>query len=159
MSIRFLPVLLVLFLALLGTLPAFSHCQVPCGIYDDQARIRMMGENITTIEKAMKSIIELTAQHPKNPNQIVRWVITKEDHADDLAAIITEYFMAQRIIPVGGEDPEKHREYIQRLTLLHQMLVVSMKCKQTTDLANVEKLRSLLAEFERAYFGPSGQGD
>jgi hypothetical protein len=29
-----------------------------------------------------------------------------------------------------------------------------MKAKQTTDLANVEKLRSLLKEFHEAYFGP-----
>jgi len=29
-----------------------------------------------------------------------------------------------------------------------------MRAKQTTDLANVEKLRSLLKEFREAYFGP-----
>ncbi|MHC4338568.1 MAG: hypothetical protein ACYSTG_11600 [Planctomycetota bacterium] len=28
-----------------------------------------------------------------------------------------------------------------------------MKSKQTTDLANVEKLKSLLAEFRTVYFG------
>jgi hypothetical protein len=32
-----------------------------------------------------------------------------------------------------------------------------MKAKQTTDLANVEKLRTLLAEFRIAYLGDSGQ--
>jgi len=33
------------------------------------------------------------------------------------------------------------------------MLITSMKCKQTTDPANVVKLRSLLAEFKKTYLG------
>jgi hypothetical protein len=33
------------------------------------------------------------------------------------------------------------------------MMFYAMKSKQTTDLANVEKLRSLLADFQVAYFG------
>jgi nickel superoxide dismutase len=33
------------------------------------------------------------------------------------------------------------------------MLVYAMKAKQTTDLSNVEKLRSLLKEFKTAYLG------
>jgi len=37
------------------------------------------------------------------------------------------------------------------------MLVYTMKTKQTTDLANVEKLRSLLAKFQDVYFGKSSQ--
>jgi len=28
---------------------AFAHCQVPCGIYDDQARLDALEEHITTI--------------------------------------------------------------------------------------------------------------
>ena len=31
---------------------AFAHCQVPCGIYDDGARIAQMKEDAATIEKA-----------------------------------------------------------------------------------------------------------
>ena len=39
----------------LALLPATSgaHCQVPCGIYDDAARIARMYEDAATIEKAM----------------------------------------------------------------------------------------------------------
>jgi hypothetical protein len=33
------------------------------------------------------------------------------------------------------------------------MLVYAMKTKQSTDLENVEQLRSLLATFRTAYFG------
>ncbi len=57
---------------------AWPHCQVPCGIYNDQMRFDMISEHIATIEKSMK---------------------------------------------------------------------------QTTGLANIEKLRSVLDSFHHAYFG------
>jgi nickel superoxide dismutase len=60
--------------------------------------------------------------------------------------------MAQRIKPVGDTKSKAYQEYIRKLTLLHEMLVYSMKAKQTTDLENIVKLKSLLAEFRSAYF-------
>ena len=35
---------------------AYSHCQIPCGIYNDQMRFDTIAEHITTIEKSMKLI-------------------------------------------------------------------------------------------------------
>ena len=131
---------------------AYSHCQIPCGIYGDQMRFDMIAEHITTIEKSMKLITELSSQDKANTNQIVRWVQNKDEHADELSHIITYYFMAQRVkLPPEG-DAKARNEYVKKLTLLHEMLVYTMKAKQTTDLANVEKLRSLLGEFREAYF-------
>ena len=51
-----------------------------------------MKEHVVTIEK---SINELN----KNPNdnQKVRWILNKENHANELSEIVTYYFMAQRI--------------------------------------------------------------
>jgi nickel superoxide dismutase len=129
----------------------FSHCQIPCGIYGDNARFDMIAENITTIEKSMNQINELSAQKKPSLNQIVRWVQNKEKHADDTSDIITYYFMAQRLKPVAKDAGPAHKAYIRKLTLLHEMLVGCMKAKQTTDLAHVEKLRSLLTEFKTAY--------
>jgi nickel superoxide dismutase len=125
---------------------------MPCGIYDDPARLAAIAENCTTVEKAMKQIVELSADPKANMNQIVRWVNTKDEHADDTDYIISYYFMAQRIKPVE-KGAEGYDKYIKQLTLLHEMLITSMKTKQTTDLANVEKLRSLLAEFRESYLG------
>ena len=42
--------------------------------------------------------------------------------------------------------------YDKKLALLHQIIVYAMKCKQTTDLANVESLRKSLAAFKAVYF-------
>lgn len=132
---------------------AYSHCQVPCGIYGDDTRFTMIAEHITTIEKSMKQIEEIMAQDPPNANQVVRWVNNKEKHADEISHIVTYYFMAQRIkIPPAG-DAKANGVYVKKLTLLHQMLVYSMKAKQTTDLSNVQQLRHLLEDFKAVYSG------
>ncbi|MBT8043142.1 MAG: superoxide dismutase [Kiritimatiellales bacterium] len=130
----------VLFAAAIST-TVQAHCQIPCGIYDDQMRIHMMEEHVTTIEKSMKEI----AASP-NQNQAVRWVLNKETHADELSEIVTYYFLAQRIKP--GMD-----HYEENLKTLHEILVYSMKAKQTADLANVEKLKELIHNLEHTYFG------
>ena len=132
---------------------AYSHCQIPCGIYDDDMRLKQIAEHITTIEKSMKQIDLYMEQEPPNANQVVRWVNNKEDHANELSEIVTYYFMAQRIkIPPAG-DAKANAAYVKKLTLLHQMLVYSMKAKQTTDLSNVHHLRHLLEDFKKAYSG------
>jgi nickel superoxide dismutase len=135
---------------------AYSHCQIPCGIYDDEARFGEIAEHITTIEKSMKEIERLSAEAKPNMNQIVRWINNKELHADELSEIVTYYFMTQRVkLPEEGNTKEQS-QYVEKLTLLHKMLVYSMKAKQTTDLANVEQLKSSLGEFHKIYSGKAG---
>ena len=146
-------VVLAVFLASLTAREALAHCQIPCGIYDDPARFGLMAEHITTIEKSMKQIQELSAAGDKTYNQLVRWIDNKEQHADYFSDIVTQYFLTQRIKPASKSDPAAYADYVNKLTLLHQMMVTSMKCKQTTDLENVATLRSLLAEFRTAYLG------
>ena len=45
------------------------------------------------------------------------------------------------------------KDYEKKLGLLHQMVIFSMKCKQTTDLNHVNKLRNLVKDFQVLYFG------
>jgi nickel superoxide dismutase len=91
----------ILVLLLVFASMVYSHCQIPCGIYGDQARFDMLAEHITTIEKSMQQITELSQKDKRNFNQIVRWIQNKEKHADELSHIVTYYFMAQRIKPAG----------------------------------------------------------
>jgi nickel superoxide dismutase len=123
---------------------AAAHCEIPCGIYDDRARLQAMAEHISTIEKSMKHIVALSGENPINYNQMVRWVNNKEHHANELQNIVTQYFMTQRIKP-------DVRDYEKKLVVLHKMLVHAMKCKQTTDLSQVEALRALLKTFHGIY--------
>lgn len=130
----------------------FAHCEVPCGIYDDSLRVALMYEHITTIEKSMNSILELSKESTPNYNQLVRWVMNKESHAEKLQEIVSQYFLHQRIKVVDTSDTENYNKYIERLTLLHQILVHAMKAKQTTDLQVIANLRSALHAFEESYF-------
>jgi nickel superoxide dismutase len=132
---------------------AFAHCQIPCGIYDDEARFALLEEHVTTVEKAMKQIEELSAVQSPNYNQIVRWVGNKEHHADEISEIVTYYFMAQRVKPAEKKNEEAYSKYLVELTSLHQMIVYSMKAKQSTDLKNVERLRALIGQFKASYLG------
>ena len=130
-----------------------AHCQVPCGIYSDKTQFDVMREHVTTIEKSMNQIGELGGAEKPNWNQLVRWVDNKEKHADELSQIVTYYFMTQRIKPAPEGDEAAGKKYVHDLTLLHHMLVHSMKAKQTTDAAHVAKLRELIDAFEKSYFG------
>ena len=134
---------IICFTVLVST--AFAHCEIPCGIYDDQARINMVLEHITTIEKSMKQIKSLEKEKRPNFNQMVRWVMNKEHHATEIQTIVAQYFLTQRIKP-------RAKDYNQKLSLLQQMLVYSMKCKQTTDLKKAAKLRDLVKQFHQLYF-------
>ena len=129
---------------------AVSHCQIPCGIYDDDARFEQFAENLKTVEKAMIQIKTLSKNKKTNINQLVRWVQTKEKHADDNARIITHYFMAQRI-KVESDSSSEYDGYIKKITTLHRMLVYTMKTKQTVDTENITKLRKLLTQFKISY--------
>jgi nickel superoxide dismutase len=132
--------------------PAFSHCEIPCGIYGDETRFTMLEEDITTIEKSMKLIVELSKAGEKNYNQLVRWIDNKEKHANLIQETVSQYFMTQRIKPADETNQAEYKKYLKELTLLHEMLICAMKAKQTTDLANVEKLRSLVSTFKASYF-------
>jgi len=137
--------------------PARSHCEIPCGIYNDRMRLDMIAEHITTIEKSMNQIVELSAAGDKNYNQIVRWVTNKEEHANELQHVVTQYFLTQRIKPADPSSKEDYAKYRKHLELLHKMLVSAMKAKQTTDLAHVAALRALADEFRASYLGPEGE--
>jgi len=130
----------------------WAHCEVPCGIYNDELRIAMLFEDVMTMEKAMAKIEELSREENPNYNQIVRWVNTKEFHANKIQETVKQYFLAQRIKPVDEADAEKFAKYQNELTLLHHLIVYSMKAKQTTDLAWIEKLNATIKDFERSYF-------
>jgi nickel superoxide dismutase len=144
-------VIIAIALVSLTASKALAHCQIPCGIYDDPARFSLMAEHITTIEKAMKTIIDLSNQKKPDYNQLVRWVQNKDNHADELGEIVTYYFMAQRIKPPAEAGGDARQKYVEQITSLHQLLVYSMKAKQTTELENIEKLRALLESFRASY--------
>jgi hypothetical protein len=130
-----------------------AHCEIPCGIYGDDARFTSIFEDLTTIEKSMNQINTLSAEPGKNTNQLVRWVNNKETHADHIREVVAQYFLAQRIKAPADGDAAAAEAYHKKLSLLHQMIQAAMKCKQTTDVANVKKLHDATHVFQALYQG------
>lgn len=131
----------------------YAHCQVPCGIYDDDARFVEMHEHFDTISKADAEIAALADKTDAlSKNQLVRWVTTKDDHATKVQRIIGDYFMAQRIKADDGQ-------YVDKLTAAHKVMVAAMKCKQTVDEGVADELHSAIDAFQEAYTGAAAHGD
>jgi len=130
-----------------------AHCEVPCGIYNDELRVELIKEHIQTIEKAMNQIADFQSAETVNYNQLVRWVNTKELHANLIQEIAEQYFLTQRVKFADSADGESYKKYITQLSTLHQLIVYAMKAKQSTDLLQVENMRKSLTAFEKAYFG------
>jgi len=130
-----------------------SHCEIPCGIYGDTTRIDLLYEDVATIEKSMAQIVALSAAKPVNANQLIRWVGNKEEHANKVQHVVTQYFMTQRV-KSKATGAKGYDKYVTQLTTLHGMLIHAMKAKQTTDVEHCKHLRSLIDQFAAAYLSP-----
>lgn len=94
---------------------AHAHCQIPCGIYDDHARVQSMLEDTATVEKSLKLIAELANKaDAQSQNQLVRWVMNKEKHAQQIISTISDYFLTQRVKP-------SQKDYTERLLKHHRV--------------------------------------
>jgi hypothetical protein len=125
---------------LIGARTASAHCQVPCGIYDDPARVAAMREDAQTIAKAIAQINELASKHDNLAiNQAVRWINTKEQHASNVIDTIAAYFLTQKIKPVAM-DADGYDDYLKKLAAHHAVMRAAMTCKQTVDPASAEAL-------------------
>ena len=135
-----------------------AHCQVPCGIYDDAVRIIQIREHVTTIEKAMNKIEQLTSDETsaQNFNQLVRWINTKEEHATFIQSIIADYFIAQRIKHKKNNEPGR-QQYVDQTLLLQQIIVAAMKSKQSIDKSGPESVSILLNQFVELYCDEHGK--
>ena len=123
---------------------AFAHCQVPCGIYDDAARITRLREDAATIAKAIGQINDLAEGHDGlSLNQATRWVVTKEQHASHIIEVVSQYFLTQKVKPVAP-GAAGYQDYLKTLIDHHGVMVAAMKAKQTADPATVDKLRSAI---------------
>ncbi len=124
-----------------------AHCEIPCGIYDDDARFKEMLEDQATVAKAIAGIHTMLANpDPNGVNQAARWVSAKEAHASNTQHLVAEYFMTQRI-KADGEN------YVEKLTSAHAVMVAAMKCKQSAEPATAVALKEAIEKFQKVYGG------
>jgi nickel superoxide dismutase len=130
----------------LFSIPGWSHCQIPCGIYHDDLVFGKLMENVTTIEKSVREIDSLSEkeQTALTVNSMTRWVINKEKHADDIATVMAQYFLQQRLKLDDANLGVK-------LTKAHRVMVMAMKVKQTVNLEIVDELKKSIQDFQGSY--------
>ena len=144
--------MVIVLISCIGPNELWSHCEVPCGIYGDDARFSAMSEDVNTIEKAMISISALSKKSDAiSANQLARWVDTKEQHANRIQQTVSQYFMTQRLKAPETDDIEVKTSYWDELELLHRILRAAMVCKQTVDTENAHDLQAIIDEFRAAY--------
>ncbi len=132
-------------LFLLSTSLVSAHCQVPCGIYNDSARVTAMLEDAQTVVKAVTLINELAGKtDAQSVNQVTRWVSNKESHADQIIQTMANYFLTQRI-------KNSQSDYTERLVKHHQVIVAAMKAKQTVSAENAQNLVSAIEKLAPYY--------
>ncbi len=127
--------------------PVNAHCQIPCGIYDDHARVQSMLEDTATVEKSVKLIAELAGESDaQSQNQLVRWVMNKEKHAQQIISTISDYFLTQRVKP-------NQKDYTERLIRHHAIIIAAMKVKQNADMKNAKNLKESIEALLSYYPG------
>ena len=131
--------------------PVDAHCQVPCGIYDDGARIARLNEDAATIAKAVTQINQLSGKHDAQAfNQASRWITTKEAHASHIIEVVSEYFLTQKVKP-EPHGTAGHDAYLHKLADHHAVMVAAMKTKQQSDASRVAELRNAIARLGAHY--------
>ncbi|MBC8374784.1 MAG: superoxide dismutase [FCB group bacterium] len=124
---------------------AQAHCQIPCGIYDDYARLLSMLEDAATIEKSVNKMIELAENMDvQSQNQMVRWVMNKEDHTQKIIDTISDYYLTQRVKP-------SQKDYEERLKHHHAVILAAMKAKQNANLKSVITLKKSISALAAYY--------
>ena len=122
-----------------------AHCQIPCGIYDDFARVQSMREDAATVEKSIRLIMELAGKSDaQSQNQLVRWVMNKEVHAQKIITSISDYFLTQRVKP-------DQQDYAERLKRHHFVILAAMKAKQNADITVVKSLKDSIEALSSYY--------
>ncbi len=122
-----------------------AHCQIPCGIYDDHARVQSMLEDAATIEKSVKMIAALSGKtDAQSQNQLVRWVMNKETHAQNIVSTISDYFLTQRVKP-------EQKDYVERLVKHHAVIIAAMQAKQNAGMDHVKSLQASIMALSPYY--------
>ena len=132
--------------------PTYNHCQVPCGIFDDPAIVNELIQASITIRKAM---VQSDSLHDTTNgtnllavNQVVRWIMTKEEHCNKIITTVSEYCLCQR---VKRENFKSERDYLEALKIHHIVLQAAMKAKQTMDVAACDALDHAIEDLSKMY--------
>jgi len=129
----------ILFICLQAILGA--HCQMPCGIYHDEIEFGRLDEYVELMTKAMKELETNEQKSPQDRANFVRWVNLKDSNSNEMAALMMQYFLQQRI----------KSDETELLIQAHKVLVTMMQIEQLVDSRVVDTLKQELKAFKELY--------
>lgn len=118
-----------------------SHCQMPCGIYNDSMIYDKIDQYVETMYKGDTMLTHNKFQSSWDRNEFVRWVMTKDKMTDEIAELLMSYFLQQKIKPDEEDTAEK-------LKSVHKMMFMLVQIKQNTDRKFVENFNDEWAKFK-----------
>lgn len=128
---------------------ARAHCDIPCGIYDPGPALISA---LTTV-RMIDLMADVEATHGKDSeeykNSMPRYVIVKEDHAEDVKREI-------RVI-WGDYIKQQHLDKYPNLhELVHRIMQLGSKARQTADRENAVQLVEAVNEFAEIFWETKG---
>lgn len=134
--------IITIFICRTGSL--IAHCQMPCGIYHDEMVFNQIDQYIETMYKGLTELKNNKFSTPVERNNFFRWVMLKETASNEMANLLTEYFLQQKIKP-GEPDTAK------RLISVHKMLFELTAIKQNVDLKMIEDFADEWESFKQMF--------
>jgi nickel superoxide dismutase len=128
---------------------AQAHCDIPCGIYDPiVAQISAL--TVVRMIDLMTDFESKTADRNKEyVNSMARYIAVKEEHAErakrEIRVIWGDYFKAQHV----EKYPNAH-------TLVHKIMQLGSKVRQTTDRDQALQLVDAINEFAQMFWETKG---
>lgn len=121
-----------------------AHCQMPCGIYHDEMVFNQIDQYIETMYKGITELKNSKFSTPFERNNFIRWVMLKDKASDEIANLITEYFLQQKIKP---NEPDT----VKRLVGAHNMLFELVAIKQNVDLKMLDAFADDWENFKQMF--------
>jgi hypothetical protein len=131
--------------------PFLTVISMYSGIFDDPAIVAEIKQCVATIKKACVQFSELHASANTSAvemNQMIRWTLTKEEHAKKIITIVSEYCLCQR---VKKEVFASEKDYTDALMAHHAVMSCAMKAKQSVEESVVAKLEHAVNDFAKMY--------
>lgn len=128
---------------------AKAHCDIPCGIYDPiVAQISAL-----TVVRMIDLALDLDSKTPDKglayQNTISRYVASKEEHAEkvkhEVRVIWGDYLKVQHL-----------EKYPQAHALVHEIMALGSKARQSVDRDSAVKLVEKLNEFAQIFWETKG---
>ena len=81
-------------------------------------------------------------------NQLVRWVVTKEEHCQKIVITVADYCLCQRVKRVNFAS---ELDYLQALKVHHAVMQAAMKAKQSMDIEACNSLEHAIDDLAKMY--------